>query len=301
MDRSQYRGALYKSSKEKQLSRKTKHKRTVPRVLLYAILSGVLLVSICILALTPKLYINTILIEGGRAEVQDLVRSRVEAYLSTKRGFFFSNQNQIILSADTLETSLVNTLGILDTAKVKREGLNTISIAVAEREPVFITRVGDETMHISSDGFVFVPASQNEAERELPILEISSESLAVKQSPGIKDYVSVNRFTPLQLVVGSYILPAEQFDNLHLVIDELGARNMRVQKVVIFSERHAELYIENSKEGRFLFDITGDITKQLATYDSAKKTQDLRDKIQTNRQELKYIDLRTPGKVFYKF
>lgn len=301
MDRSQYRGALYTNPREKKLSRNTKQKRTVPRVLLYGVLLGIVLVALGIAAKTPKLYIQDIALVGGRDEVRSLVKARAEEYISEKKAFFFTNQNQVIFSGGTLESRLIDSLGVLKSVEVSRTGLQSIRIQITERDAILQTEVGGMIAHIDAEGVVFIAAAQNESERALPKLLVTNESLAVKQSPGIKDHASVSLQTPVVLSPGLPFLPKEQYENLHLVIDELAVRNMRVREVVLFAERHAEFYVENSIEGRFLFDITGDITKQLATYDSAKRTEELREKLQSNRQELKYIDLRTPGKVFYKF
>lgn len=301
MDRSQYRGALYTNPREKKLSRNTKQKRTVPRVLLYAVLLTVILVVMGIAAKTPKLYIQDILVMGGRDEVKSLVKARAEEYISEKKAFFFTNQNQVVFSGSALESRLIGSLGVLKSVEVSRTGLQSISIEITEREAILQTEVGGLVAHIDAEGIVFIAAAQNESERALPKLLVTNESLAVKQSPGIKDHASISLQPSITLSPGLPFLPSDQYENLHLIIDELAVRNMRVREVVLFAERHAEFYIENSTEGRFLFDVTGDVTKQLATYDSAKKTEELRDALQSNRIGLKYIDLRTPGKVFYKF
>lgn len=227
--------------------------------------------------LAPQFRITMIATEGStgliRAEAETVARRFVEAeaqFAGAPRLFLFSR--------DRLVRELLAAIPKLATVQIVRKLPGTVALSLQERVPVASLSLGGQVVQLDSTGRVIAEVTREEAEAtHLPL--IRDEHSTVSVQPG--DTVLSERV--IQLLHEVVVLLPERLSVTaeELVIPAIGADEVRVRTTGGW-----ELFLDARQP---LGDQLGALERVIAEELDPE-----------SRDRLEYVDLRIPGKVYYR-
>lgn len=200
--------------------------------------------------------------------------------------YFIIPGNKIFTYNNTLVSSIVRThVTDLATIDMRPVGLHTVKITVTLLNPLF--RIGD-TNALTSDGIIF--STKKDMHTYPSIVIASSTQITVKRS-GLP-------FT--QIVQAGIPLDGIFLKNLQDFSAKVSSIVFPVESILVETAGDITLYNASStSKVMFLQDM--DQKKVWSTLVSAIDTEPLKGKLDTEKENLEYLDVRYGNKVFYRF
>jgi cell division septal protein FtsQ len=286
---SQSSGGLRKKPVSKIAQKRVQRKKT--RGALAATLVLVFVVLSIFVLRWSKLFITEINVSGARPEYNIAIQKETQEFLQGSVLYILPRRNIFLLPEQELSQKLKDSNSYIESATLKRKGLNALDVELKERTPTFaIKNSGDNNLFIDNSGVVY---SDSEA-------RVSTTTILLQEIGG--EYGATTTGTlPLDLAnQKGKQLPADYFKNLVRAIDLFKAKNFSVYSVTLRPSGDADLQI-TPEGGVIRINLYDNIDKTVATFSAARKIETLRTKLSENRAQLAYIDLRFGNKVFYMF
>lgn len=238
--------------------------------------AAIILASIAILAIliwlsywSSVFAITEIRVEAGKTSVNsDCIASSVNELLDQKRFIIFRpRRNLAMLDVDAIATGLLGEYPSISDIRIDKEYPHTLIVSVSERHPAGQWCRQDSCQLFDREGVrwgITLPSSG-------PLL------LLVQDERGVDG------------------LESSMLQGMLAAVDGLPKLGIAARKVILPDAEPGGIRIESSTGYQLYFDALGDVVDQLSVL-----TVFLADKAKDPAFSPQYIDLRTPGRVYYK-
>ncbi|MBI2609574.1 hypothetical protein HYW53_00155 [Candidatus Giovannonibacteria bacterium] len=256
-----------------ELSRKRKRRRALFKI--YGTLGGIAVLFLVILFAFyyPKFRISSITVEGVAGDLADKIKTDAESILSKKYFYIFPKDNILIAATGEIK-SMLESDPRFDQPAVEKKYPSTVVIKTALRKSwAVVCREGSENdcSLVDRSGFVFAKAPFLSGTAVLKIFDKRGE----------------NNF-------GNYVLPAGHFKNLVLLVEKVEEKlDEDIESVALKEHSEAELILKSDRRLIFDFELDPRIALENLSVSLSSELAILKDQIE-------YIDLRFPNKVFYR-
>lgn len=273
-----------------------KRKRKIRRrriTILCLILAVVCIGGIAYVSGNSRVTIHSVRVTGTRIINASDIEWSVKDAIAGKYLHLFSKSNILIYPHDSVYEKLLSDFPRISKLSINREGLNTLSITIAERSgsylycgariPEIQSEIGENCYFINNDGYVFDKAPY------------FSGTVYFKYYIPLPDGVD----TPL----GAQVLPPEKFHALARFIDRVIALGFKPTYLVMNSGDNV-LYLDHGDADTspvIMFENEDNLDKILENLSLSMSKSEFADDIHSKYTSLLYIDLRFNNKVLYKF
>lgn len=225
----------------------------------------------------PQFRVEHIRVEGGTPLLRTEVESKTKAFIN-REAVLQGTPRLFLVPRDRLAQTLRAELPELATVQVLRRLPATLELFVQEKVPVAFLEVGGRTFSVGSEGQT--------------IAEVSPEDVRRAQLPRVRD---LHTTVPIQ--PGDTVLNPAVMQLLHEVIVKLPEQfSVSAEELVIPAIGSEEVHVRTSGGWTLLLDARRPLTDQLGALEKVV-AEELDAK---TLPRLEYIDLRVPGKVFYR-
>jgi len=235
------------------------------------IVTGVLLVlggGMWLMFSSSVFAVTDVRVEGASASVNESLRQAVDDVLGQRRlGFLRPARNILLLNADAVALSLNAAFGNIEHLEVRKEYPHTVRITATERTPIGAWCIGQTCQYFDSTGARWGSAVPSRG----PLLLLVQDERA--------DPVWEPRL----------------FTGLSAAVNGLPAFGLRPITVTFPDAAPGDMTITVGTGYRVLMDALGDVQDQLSTLEVL-----VTDKANDQSFRPQYIDVRTPGRVYYK-
>jgi hypothetical protein len=252
-------------------------KKIVIRVGVFMVVVG----SVCGYFLTNFFTVTHYVMTGIPDEYRDSIEIKARESEAKKQFFFIPSNKVLTYNVGALRSAIIKTLPNTKAVSIRPAGLHTMSIAVTTFVPLF--RI-DDTYAITKDGVVYKEIQDISA---LPIFTVASSTTRAVTKDGVFS----------KEILG---LPQEFLVKFASLVE-------RVQPVLfpvrsIFLDKEGDVTFLNENGSSFIkFSSASDADKVWSNLVSAVDTEPLKSKLEKNKADLLYLDVRFGNKVFYKF
>lgn len=234
---------------------------------------------------TSLFTITTYNVEGVDADDLQAIRAAL-AELANKKHFLVLPNNKIFTYDTNGITAVirdqVTDLGGID---IRPVGFHTVHITVTLLTPLLRTNDGQA---ITKDGIVFFTKKDLE---KYPVITIASSS---------KEMLKVNGLPFLHLVRDNKRVDEAYLDAIVSMSTKVSSIIFPVHSIIV--ESSGDISLTNaSGTSQVLFLEDADSKKVWSTLVSAIDTEPLKSKLEKDRNNLLYLDVRYGNKVFYRF
>lgn len=250
----------YEVPKSKRQWRISAFVRPVIYVVVFLLVGYVIIIS-------PIFQIRTIKIVGNSVVSESDLKRAVEDSLSSSP----LSRNILFVNSGQLATQLKSQNQQIATVQVDKQFPSTLKITIHEQAPELLWRSGTSTYVVSDDGHAYSQNSQNNSGL-ITVVDGSNVPVSLGQA-----------LVPTQFV---------QFvKSLKSKLNPLGVTPAQLS----VGETTSEILVATSSGYSIRFDTTRSIDDQIADLKATLETLK-----KQNKKITEYIDLRIPGKVFYK-
>ncbi|TSC63962.1 MAG: hypothetical protein G01um1014106_319 [Parcubacteria group bacterium Gr01-1014_106] len=247
-------------------------KRAVPLIAMVGIAA---IASAAFLA--PQFHVQRIRVEGGNGLLRTETESHARAFVE-RTAVFAGAPRLFLVARDRLAQSLRDELPELATVQILRRLPGTLELYVQEKVAVAFLETDGRMFSLGNDGRV--------------ITEVSPEDARRAQLPKVRDVHTASAVRPGDVVLNPSVLQL-----LHEVIVKLPEQfSVSVDALIIPAIGSEEIHVQTSGSWSVLFDARRPLAEQLAALEKVV-TEELN---AATLQRLEYIDLRIPGRVFYR-
>ncbi|MAG11318.1 MAG: hypothetical protein CMI52_00725 [Parcubacteria group bacterium] len=295
---------------KKQPTRKAK-KSPIKYVVFFLLCVGIVVAA----SEYPGFHITQVNINGAQLIDESKVGETAQSFLN-KRTWFIQNKSSILLSKKNLKQELQNTLPVTD-VEINRDGLNTITITIGERLPVFrLNYPPDHFSVIDEDGIVVfaeigttleVPDVMEE-EEEKNNSETVSDDTTTEEPPttSVVECIFCDTFTNLTLITasstppsfwksGTSTLPKSTVSSLLTIKDRFNSLAIPVKHFTI-TEKSPETAEIRVQEGFLVYiDLSKDINAQIENLGALLDRE-----YPTAPRNVRYIDVRYGNRLYYQ-
>lgn len=225
----------------------------------------------------PQFRVQQVIAEGGqsaiRAEAETHARQIVE-----ERAYFAGSPRMFLVPRDLVASEIKKRMPGIHTVRVLRRIPGTLVLHLQEKVVLAFLEVPGKVFALDSEGMV--------------IEETSPEEVSQSQLPVVRNDQATFSITP-----GMVVISKEVVDLLHEVVvllpDRLGVRANELLIPAIGTE---EVHVRTDQGWTLLLDAQRDLFDQLRSFE-----QVVAEEFPVGAQErLEYVDLRVPGKVYYR-
>jgi cell division septal protein FtsQ len=251
------------------------------RLVFYFLAIAFLAISVYIFIFSPYLEINQVYVQGAEELKEVEIKKLADSFLEEKYFQVIPKKNLLLASKGELEKKLKNEFKKISSVEIKKIFPDTIIISITERKALLIWCSGEACFLVDEKGFVYSPADFESAEikeNNLIIVHDQSQSEIQSERPIFKP----------------------EFGKFLIDFREKAKDALDVQFDSNFETPRA---------------ISGDLTgiasegwkvNLNAEIEVDKEIGMLRIVMEKNidpekRKDLEYVDLRTEGKVYFKF
>jgi hypothetical protein len=245
------------------------------KVLRWTFALGIAFVFIGGVLLSPLVAVNNISVNGADGDDAEAVRQAVAVYLSSKRlGFVPVRHSMALVDEVALARSITDQVPVVRAASASVDWPHDLAVQVELRTPRGI----------------WCPASREASQDKLCEYWDESGARWGQTAPSVG---------PLLLLVRDE--RTDEGDRLRMLagilaaVDGVGALGLHARSVTLPDAEPGGIRVSLTGKYDLLFDALGDVPDQLATLEVL-----LADKAKDPAFRPAYIDLRTPGRVYYK-
>lgn len=225
----------------------------------------------------PPLRVQHVTAEGASSTV----RAEAEAHavqLLEEHARFAGRTRIFLVPRDLVASEIKKRIPSVHTVRVLRRLPGTIVLHLQEKVPFAFLEVPGKVFTLDSEGIVIEETSPEEAHRS--------------QLPTVRNDQATFAITPGMIVVSKKVI-----DLLHEVVvllpDRLG---VGVEELVIPAIGTKEVHVRTDKDWILLLDAQRNLADQLRSFEHV-----VAEELKIGEQErLEYVDVRVPGKVFYR-
>ena len=223
-------------------------------------------------------------IQGVDSEIQKTIVTELKE-LSTKKRFLVLPNNKIFTyNATGIADVIRNNVKDLRTIDIRPSGLHTVKIRVTLLIPILKL---DDTTAITEDGLIFNPSKDIHS---YPVIIFASST---------RETVKLHGLPFSQLVIGGEKVDAVFLENLLSISTKVTSLIFPVATITV--EGDDITLISASSTSKVLFRSDADPKKVWSTLVSAIDTNPLKSKLENDKKNLLYLDVRYGNKVFYRF
>lgn len=164
----------------------------------------------------PALSITTVRVEGTQVLATSSVQTSVESELAGSYLFFFPKRLSLIVPTGTIEKKTATAYPQIATIKVRKEGANTLVVAITERGPAAIWCKNQNCYDMDASGYIFMKNSHASSTMRIYEGSVPSEALAKEGPVGTLFLNGV--FPSLE----GFIASAEKATNRHITKVTIG-------------------------------------------------------------------------------
>lgn len=228
--------------------------------------------------LPDKFTVQNIIVTDTRADVASQIQEYARGIVNDKAQLF-DRTNIFLVPRSFLEYDLPKKFPIIKTVQILRELPNTLRISVREKIPVVVLASGSAYFSVDPDGFAFE--------------EISQERMADNKYPIIRD-----EREDAKVSIGAQVLSTDAIAMMHDIVKQLPDRfALNIDEITIPAIGTQEIHVHTNEGWTLILDAGRPLDNQFAVLSKIFMEQIDEKK----RSLLSYIDLRAPGKAFYKF
>ena len=259
------------------LERSKRRRRKLLTLLVVRWVLGALLLFLSAVGIfyLPSFRVHSITIRGASEEEAIELKKEISSLLSEEYLFIFPKDTMLFLPREEI-TNLLRTHPLVKEFRFERRFPSEIDISIVEQEVWAIGcnnkgEVLGNCAFLNHEGFAFAPASLFSGTAVLKMLDARERT-----------------------ILGANILPREALSGITFLIEKLDKRlGGEVQSVEIISDDTFHLIL---REGWFLIlDSQTDVSRGLENLVLALESQ-----IKEARENLEYVDLRFPDRIFYR-
>lgn len=253
-------------------------------------------VGIGYLIFSPSfLKIKEVSVQGAERAPKEEIERAVRESLNKKFLFWNFEANFLTLSSGKLAGILRETFPQIDFIKISRKSFHSLAIKISERKEVGIW-CGARKIE-NTEEFAMEQSSPAQNETMDGCFYIDKKGIIFSHSPELSGslFLVIKDFSPREFQMGERTADEKLMDNLIKLRNKITSNmEFRVYEFKIYSP--SDLKMSTSEGWEAYFDPSADLEKQ---YDNLELI--LKDKISPEeRKNLKYIDLRTEGRAYYK-
>jgi hypothetical protein len=212
--------------------------------------------------------VTDVRVEGASVSVNESLRQAVDDVLGQRRlGFLRPARNLLLLNADAVALSLSAAFGNIERLEVRKEYPHTVRISAVERTPIGAWCIGQTCQYFDSTGARWGSAVPSRG----PLLLL------------VQDERSDATWDP------------RLFSGLSLAVNGLPTFGLRPITVTFPDAAPGDMTVTVGAGYSVLMDALGDVQDQLSTLEVL-----VADKAKDQAFRPQYIDVRTPGRVYYK-
>ncbi|MEK7650319.1 MAG: hypothetical protein AAB364_00360 [Patescibacteria group bacterium] len=263
---------------------------------LWLLLALALLADFIIFANHSRLLISQVQIAGQETVSQDILDQATQEFLAGDYLFVLPRRNALWYPRRALAQALLAQFPTLESAQISRENFTTIKIVVAERRGQYLWCGSDQPQIcflLDQSGLAFAPAPVFSGESFVRFTT-SGPNLALNTRP-----FSVQNFTQITNLITTLNHTFSQTILSGLAISELVANSASDYRLT--ATRAADTLSRPLTVLANLEQVSSELNLTLQAALLAPDFVTEYQIAQKNKQELEYLDLRFPGKVFYKF
>jgi hypothetical protein len=252
---------------------------------------GILLVLVVVAAMIAFLrkkefQITDVTVVGAQAMDASEVVSVVKASLAGNRLAVIPRSNTLLLSKISLRSEILAALPVLSDASIQFKGRNTLKVSVVEKDPEYVWCEGEVCYFVDEQGVLY---------GEAPVF---SDGVYIILSRG-----NVDAAHP----AGMSYLPREDMSMLGRIVKQLEQYPAHVLGVDVRKDGDVALRIDSLKG----VSVNSQAFILVAKTDTVQSVNDALnlimgdkgfvDTLKAKGEKLEYVDLRFPGKIYYKF
>lgn len=228
--------------------------------------------------LPDKFTIQNIIVTDTRADVASQIQEYARGVVESKAKLF-GKTNIFLVPRSFFEYDLPKKFPIISTVQILRELPNTLRISVREKIPVVVLASGSAYFSVDPDGYAFE--------------EISQDRMANNKYPIIRD-----ERKDAKISIGAQVLSTEVIAMMHNIVKQLPDRfALNIDEITIPAIGTQEIHVHTNEGWILVLDASRSLDNQFAVL-SKIFVEQIDEK---KRPLLSYVDLRAPGKAFYKF
>lgn len=225
----------------------------------------------------PQFRVREVIVEGAQNAARTEVQVLAEQFLQ-EHARLFGAPRIFLVPRDLLASEIKKRIPSVRTVRILRRIPSTLVLQLQEKVPFAFLEARGKVFALDSEGIIIEETSPEDAFRsQLPIVRNSQATLTM--APGM-------------VVVSKAVV-----DLLHEVVvllpDRLG---VGVDELVIPAVGTEEVHVRTDRDWMLLLDAQRSLTDQLRAFEHV-----LAEELKVGEHErLEYVDLRVPGKVFYR-
>jgi len=258
---------------------------------------------------SPAFQIKEVKIQGNDfVEVQQ-IKSAVDGFLQTKKMKFLSQDRLPVLAASDLENILLDEFPVLESAAIKKILPATLAISVSERQTAIVwcrckkpeNIILPSPEPISTSTASSSPAIAVEVPKTIPESEkcffADKNGIIFRDAPQISGTIlpTVYQLTESEMSLKSRPISSS---TVQFIVDaKKSLREINIESVGFLEDDkdESDIQVLTGESWWIYFGVDRGASGQI-TYLSALLDQEIKD----NRAGLKYVDLRIPGRIYYK-
>jgi len=228
--------------------------------------------------LPDKFTVQNIIVTDTRADVVSQVQEYTRSIVDNKARLF-GRTSIFLVPRSFLEYDLPRKFPIIQTVQILRELPSTLRISVREKIPVVVLASSNSYFSVDPDGFAFE--------------EISKERMTDNKYPIIRD-----EREDAEVSIGAQVLSTDAISMMHDIVKQLPDRfALNIDEITIPAIGTQEIHVHTNEGWALILDASRPLDNQFAVL-SKLFVEQIDEK---KRSLLSYVDLRAPGKAFYKF
>ncbi len=264
--------------------RKRKAKKILISVLILFLFSGIFY----FLFFSQVFKINNFIISGGRSLVPEEVEETLRSFLN-RRWFLIPANNFFILKEGELEKAILDKFKRIEGVDIQKGFPNALEVEIKEKNLnlIWCQKKQEERkcFYLDQDGMVFGKAF------DIDLENLDREKLI--NGPFILVEEERESFSSLEEKIAVSELVDFIFQ-IKLILPKIAGLKMVKGSIGLASA--GQINVETEEGWQVYFDTTRELTSQVKILDLV-----LTEKItKEERESLEYIDLRVPGRIYYK-
>lgn len=240
---------------------------------------GVMLATVIAAAavLAPQFRVDEIRVSGGSEPVRAVVQTLAWEIIRAE-SFFAGKARLLLIRPDRLAAELQRRVPTLLTAKVSRSLPRAVAIIIQDKVPLGFLATPQGLFAVDSEGAIIRPVSP---------ADVASAGLPVVYLGHYSDKIDI----------GAVVVERDVLERLHDVVVLLPERlGVSVVDLTLPAAGSEEVHVRTDRGELLLFDTRRPLADQLRILEHA-----LAEEVPpADVDRLEYVDLRVPGKVFYR-
>ena len=268
---------------KKPSAKATAFSKILSRIIFYVLLLGFLSVSVYVLFFSGYLQINNLSIAGNQELSSSDIQKSFEEYLQGKFLGIIPKNNFLFISQKRTASFLENNFKKIRSAAVSRKFPDSVSINIDERKAVLVWCSGENCFLIDENGTAYNVADFNSP-------EISQNHL-----------LRINDTSMRDVAIGEKVIDSAYEQYIISIKDALKGID---QKISDSDDAYStpsnvadEIDVKIKNDTKVYFSTQFSLDNAIHALDIVLKKEIPEDKLES----IEYIDLRSEGKVFYKF